>query len=988
MNLTLQNHDQHIKPNMVAQMPDTLKEVHGFFQESRDVFGQDDSIDEVINLYLQEAGHWYVENVGEKKPSKKKADKPAYPVEDARQAERAAMERDARKAKKATYKPKSRGKKPVPPKFKKGEKVEEKNTGKVFIVVGRKKRYNSSATKPYEKDANHTYNLIRTDGSFAPGAEETLAKTRKKFEFAEDVSPSTISNIEKRSKVSLSQYLPGDELEVNFPPANANQLYIWLKYEVEEHDGVSLWLLERRKGKSKYKPVYEERKVVAVNKDGFIAIDPRGEQTKLHWYPSELYRFTKFGFELEVGDEAAVRYSYKKPDALPEFEKRGDIPATPIPTSIKRKKQTAKKLTQIESDLTLEKKRLAYKHKSRGRKPAKPSLRKNQKVEVTAGKDKGKVGKIVASIHPEEDVAAVQFVDCEVHEIKLTYLKPTTKALTQPKKKATTSKKRATTRKKRTTTAKKKSTTSKKRTTKKTTTGKKRTTSRKKATTAKKRSTTAKKPTGRPVAATSPEQRVAKRALNLHGKTVTWKQVLNFIKYIQRFANKKEITKTSKHSDTIKDIGNMAINFYAGMEKKKLDKEKFSIPDALRTKLEKIATSERVRPSVSLINSFISMLGSVDFDKMARLVKRIENALEKGRVKRNDPYFSQLEGALKKLRYAIENRKQIDIPATTLSGIQSILEQLGIKTPKKTSAPETVDIDYEDVSSEKKKPKPLKTGQGLSGVDQLRLKKAVEDAQPKTDLAGQNNRTVDFQTYAEPEMRTGIEDEFFVSADKLHKQNVRNVFRLPGEFGKLLGDLERYELAITIEGDEGSKKTRFSYQLADAFLEAGFSVGMFSLEIGERSKLIRDMVNEYLASHNRPKLKVAGRALGIETIHKYADDFDVIIIDSWGKLNVPSQEFDTLRKAFPNTVFVVVFQRTTQGVIRGGTAPLYDAGINMKAVKEPDHTENYVYASKNRYGETGLKYVIDRKTIEGTIYDEPAPTPEPDFEEDEEEIFD
>ncbi|SHJ48505.1 hypothetical protein [Aquimarina spongiae] len=71
-------------------------------------------------------------------------------------------------------------------------------------------------------------------------------------------------------------------------------------------------------------------------------------------------------------------------------------------------------------------------------------------------------------------------------------------------------------------------------------------------------------------------------------------------------------------------------------------------------------------------------------------------------------------------------------------------------------------------------------------------------------------------------------------------------FRFNGTLGELLGDLEKFELAITIEGDQGGGKTRFTYQLADAFAEIGNRIAIFSLEIGSRSDLITRMKEEYM----------------------------------------------------------------------------------------------------------------------------------------------
>lgn len=205
----------------------------------------------------------------------------------------------------------------------------------------------------------------------------------------------------------------------------------------------------------------------------------------------------------------------------------------------------------------------------------------------------------------------------------------------------------------------------------------------------------------------------------------------------------------------------------------------------------------------------------------------------------------------------------------------------------------------------------------------------------------------------------------FDSMNEIKAEPSENSFRLYGDIGKLLGDLEQFELAITLEGDQGGGKTRFGYQLADAFANLGNRIAVFSLEIGKRSDLIRRMREEYVKPINQNKIFITDQLPdGFETIRKAAHDFDVVIIDSWNKLNVHSSQFDKLRKDFPDTIFIVIFQRTTQGTIRGGTAPLFDAGINLEVVKVDDtFRNNYAVATKNRYGETGLQYNIHSRQL-------------------------
>ncbi len=213
----------------------------------------------------------------------------------------------------------------------------------------------------------------------------------------------------------------------------------------------------------------------------------------------------------------------------------------------------------------------------------------------------------------------------------------------------------------------------------------------------------------------------------------------------------------------------------------------------------------------------------------------------------------------------------------------------------------------------------------------------------------------------------------FESMDSISQQVNPNSFRLKDNFGEFLGDLECFELAITIEGDQGSGKTRFTYQLANTFSLLGHRIAIFSLEIGRNSDLIRRMKADYLLPQNQSQVFIADTLPeGMDSIRNGAKQFDVVIIDSWNKVGVSSLDFDSLRKQFPNTIFIVIFQRTTQKTIRGGTAPLYDAGINIEVVKADDSFKNnYAVTTKNRYGVTGIQFgVHSQKVLNGASEEE------------------
>jgi len=243
-----------------------------------------------------------------------------------------------------------------------------------------------------------------------------------------------------------------------------------------------------------------------------------------------------------------------------------------------------------------------------------------------------------------------------------------------------------------------------------------------------------------------------------------------------------------------------------------------------------------------------------------------------------------------------------------------------------------------------------------------KLAKSIKSAKPKVKLeylAGVEKKSPYMSMPKE-----SVNDNLFQNINHID-QHTKDSFRLKGALGIFLGDLEKYKLAMSIEGDQGAGKTQLAFQLADGFADIGYDVGMFQLEIGANSNIIKRNRDKYIKPVNRERVQIAGEAPnGIETIRKYAEKFGVIIIDSWTKLDVDSLEFDRLRNDFPDTIWIVLFQRTSANKIRGGTKPLYDAGINIEVTKVDDtFVNNYAVASKNRYGQTGIKYNISSKKI-------------------------
>ncbi len=258
----------------------------------------------------------------------------------------------------------------------------------------------------------------------------------------------------------------------------------------------------------------------------------------------------------------------------------------------------------------------------------------------------------------------------------------------------------------------------------------------------------------------------------------------------------------------------------------------------------------------------------------------------------------------------------------------------------------------------------------LSGKDELATGPNGSDTMEQ-DSVVVNRFVVDMTKPTNTEVLNGFEDvpeqkekteksDLFTPITAQIEDSGLGKIELPGDLGKFLGYIERYEYSILLRGEKGAGKTRLTYQLMNTFAKAGFSVGCFSLEIGKQSNIVRDMRNTYISPTIADKVFIADSAPnGLQDIKAAAKQFDAVFIDSWGKIpGVKSEDFDKLRKEFPETMFIVIFQSTTNGTARGGSAPEYDAGIVIQVADG-----GKAYCEKNRYNGEDLTYLVFERKL-------------------------
>ena len=185
------------------------------------------------------------------------------------------------------------------------------------------------------------------------------------------------------------------------------------------------------------------------------------------------------------------------------------------------------------------------------------------------------------------------------------------------------------------------------------------------------------------------------------------------------------------------------------------------------------------------------------------------------------------------------------------------------------------------------------------------------------------------------------------------------------DIAKFLGKIEvkkKESIGISLAAPAGAGKTRFLFQVINAFAE-NYNVGHASIEEHPDSSLFFDKVKQYIAPKNLHNIE-APEINSIQDLHELIMRNDVIAIDSFEKLREIDKNIQVdkdLRKKYDGKIFIIIFQQTKDGKMRGGSKSEFDVDIVLFTEKFPDYRENFIYPAKNRYNDlpvTELKYSI------------------------------
>ncbi|TNE54325.1 MAG: hypothetical protein EP338_07885 [Bacteroidetes bacterium] len=196
-----------------------------------------------------------------------------------------------------------------------------------------------------------------------------------------------------------------------------------------------------------------------------------------------------------------------------------------------------------------------------------------------------------------------------------------------------------------------------------------------------------------------------------------------------------------------------------------------------------------------------------------------------------------------------------------------------------------------------------------------------------------------------------------ISSKEIARMNFDGIV-LNGDLGKFLGKLGREKCAIVLTGDSGAGKTTFSFTLAKNFLEKGLSTVYFALESGITEE-VQDLVKENGLDHFDLPVFYKGK---LEDVQREAPNYDCVIIDSYSKIADRPEAFEELRQEFPDTYFVIIFQKTTTGTVRGGSSIIFNstAAIDIKQTKSG---RRMAFMKKSRYGTENFVFSTDQQKL-------------------------
>lgn len=438
--------------------------------------------------------------------------------------------------------------------------------------------------------------------------------------------------------------------------------------------------------------------------------------------------------------------------------------------------------------------------------------------------------------------------------------------------------------------------------------------------------------------------KLLRRVKNLIGKRKAKKDFINTHKAIELADTERRITKTSQYADELNyslEWIEKCVNY---MVEQGEESGQFKLKDeAMQAAIVEAANGYAIMEAVAILKQYIKLQGRTESRVAAqklydRLVKYETNGPKAAH------YSSKLSEVKSELQNFLNHKKtSLNLSATALSGITQglgcncTLSEIGY-----VAKPTNTDYDL---------PIPRKKNDGFSGFGNINPLPGAASDDFNFEAA---NYVVEDDEDTDPKVDINPYD----GGVPMNQVKVNtNTFKLPGDIGKFIGPIALDRYAMILKGDPGAGKSRLSLMIANAFLAKFPRVDYFSFEMSPNNPVIKaDYFDKYIQPDRAGRLITHSEGT-IEKVRRVAGKSRVVIIDSWGKLGCRIEEYGNLRKTFPGTAFIVIFQSTVDGKARGGSSSAFDCDELVHIhTSEGDYKKTFAQKQKTRYGTPDLQF--------------------------------
>lgn len=414
------------------------------------------------------------------------------------------------------------------------------------------------------------------------------------------------------------------------------------------------------------------------------------------------------------------------------------------------------------------------------------------------------------------------------------------------------------------------------------------------------------------------QRRIIRRFLGLHNRQKTGRDLLNLKNAIDRYVKKGLINCQSQYKHLVVEIDKRLLKALKKIEDLSIGITMEIGDQALLCQMVQATGSSEVYPSIRLLNRYLGVHGrskSEVGEKAGRLLKSIESAIKKQRVRQEDPYFSELMAAQKDLKKFVNTRtnKRLEIKPTSLAGLHGIMGGLGF-----TDGLGATDDEQEAIWEYQQKEKDY-TAQKKSLDQILNSQKMPQtvflDDEAEESIGLGQIPSIDINHEGISSLAVDDEDEL---------EDHRAILPFGEQYEPIIGRPKGRVISM-LYGVRGGGKTTFLLRMARDYANKGKTIAYISNE--EIRQVLDPSTNTYkwrMESSLKERVKQTKSQhpnitfFGSRPAQLY--QYDLVIVDSVSQGHLNTKDLEDMIMEGANTSFIFIFHLKKDGSgYKGGT---------------------------------------------------------------------